>query len=53
MVPTATRSPGVKLVTAGPAAATVPVNSWPGTVPPSAVLIRPWSMCRSLWQTPQ
>ena len=52
MVPTATRSPGANPVTAGPAAVTVPVNSWPvtGVTPPPKA---PWIRCRSLWQTPQ
>jgi hypothetical protein len=36
MVPTATRSPGAKPVTAAPTAVTVPVNSWPGTRSPSS-----------------
>jgi hypothetical protein len=45
MVPTATRSPGAKPVTAAPTAVTVPVNSCPvtGVAPPPKA---PWIRCR-------
>ena len=53
MVPAATRSPTASPVTAGPTAVTVPVNSWPGTMPSTGLPTRPCRACRSLWQTPQ
>src|SRR5580658_6889810 len=56
MQPTAARSPGLNLVTAGPTLATRPTISWPGTQG-YAVGIRPLhslrTWCRSEWHTPQ
>src|SRR5215475_4542181 len=51
---TPTASPTLRLVTAGPSAATVPAASWPGMKGGTGLTGQsPDAACRSVWHTPQ